>query len=257
MPSINSSGMGGYKGGGSSGGSSYSPNAAVINTGGSSDSSRLQQETKDILDAISDIQQFYVIEEMGQEIPGEFLTLKGSLSYFKIGAKSGMIEGVMLALLLPVVDFYLLPFILKSPGLILKIIFGFIPYMPVIINTFLCAYVGRYYVGNITRKAINSLFSGRMMVLIAKSFMVYVFYKILTGLSTPERIWSLAQHANKNAEVIYYGYMTMLPHIMPVATRCSILILVAAILPYGSVFIIDLWRRSKIKRNHARISGKS
>lgn len=257
MPSINSSGMGGYKGGGSSGGSSYSPNAAVINTGGSSGNSRLQQETKDILDAISDIQQFYVIEEMGQEIPGEFLTLKGSLSYFKIGAKSGMIEGVMLALLLPVVDFYLLPFILKSPGLILKIIFGFIPYMPVIINTFLCAYVGRYYVGNITRKAINSLFSGRMMVLIAKSFMVYVFYKILTGLSTPERIWSLAQHANKNAEVIYYGYMTMLPHIMPVATRCSILILVAAILPYGSVFIIDLWRRSKIKRNHARISGKS
>jgi len=143
MPSINSSGMGGYKGGGSSGGSSYSPNAAVINTGGSSGNSRLQQETKDILDAISDIQQFYVIEEMGQEIPGEFLTLKGSLSYFKIGAKSGMIEGVMLALLLPVVDFYLLPFILKSPSLFLKIMFGFIPYMPVIINTFLCAYVGR------------------------------------------------------------------------------------------------------------------
>ncbi|MBU4029835.1 MAG: hypothetical protein KJ617_13410 [Proteobacteria bacterium] len=132
MPSINSSGMGGYKGGGSSGGSSYSPNAAVINTGGSGGSSRLQQDTKDILDAISDIQQFYVIEEMGQEIPGEFLTLKGSLSYFKIGAKSGMIEGVMLALLLPVVDFYLLPFILKSPGLFLKIMFGFIPYMPVV-----------------------------------------------------------------------------------------------------------------------------
>jgi len=257
MPSINSSGMGGYKGGGSSGGSSYSPNAAVINTGGSGGSSRLQQDTKDILDAISDIQQFYVIEEMGQEIPGEFLTLKGSLSYFKIGAKSGMIEGLMLALLLPVVEFYLMPFILKSPGLFLKIMFGFIPYMPVIINTFLCAYVGRYYVGNITRKAINSLFSGRMMVLIAKSFMVYVFYKILTGLSTPERIWSLAQHANKNAEAIDIGYMTMLPHIMPVATRCSILILVAAILPYGSVFIIDQWRRSKIKRNHARISGKS
>jgi len=43
-----------------------------------------------------------------------------------------MIEGVMLALLLPVVDFYLLPFILKSPGLFLKIMFGFIPYMPVV-----------------------------------------------------------------------------------------------------------------------------
>jgi hypothetical protein len=76
-------------------------------------------------------------------------------------------------------------------------------------------------------------------------------------LSTPERVWQLAQYSNKNAEAIYYGYMTMLPNIMPIATRCSLLVMVAAILPYGIVFLMDMWRRSKIKRNHARITGKA
>jgi hypothetical protein len=51
--------------------------------------------------------------------------------------------------------------------------------------------------------------------------------------------------------------MTMLPNIMPIATRCSLLVMVAAILPYGIVFLMDMWRRSKIKRNHARITGKA
>ncbi|MFH2122773.1 MAG: hypothetical protein ABIJ50_04745 [Pseudomonadota bacterium] len=253
--SINSSGFSGYKAGGSSGGGSYSPNATVITTGGSA-SAPPPLRPKNIINAISDIQQFYVIEKQGQEIPAEFLTLEGSLDFFKIGGKSGLNEGLLLILLLPIVEFYLMPFVLKSPGLLLKIMFGSIPYLPIIINTFLCAYVSRYFIGNITRKAINSLFSGRMIMLVVKSFLIYVFYTLLTGLSTPERVWLIAQHAKKNSEAIYTGYMTMLPHIMPIAIRCSLLVLMAAILPYGTVFFMDMWRRHKIKCNHARISGK-
>ncbi len=255
MANINSSGFSGYKGGGSS---SYSPNAAVINTSGDSGKKPGPPlKPKGIINAISDIQQFFVVEKMGQDIPGEFLTLEGSLVFFGVGARSGATEGILLALLLPLVEFYLLPFIFKAPTQFMKVMFGAIPYLPVIINTFMCAYIGRYYVGNVTRKAINSLFLGRMMILVAKSFLVYVFYTLLTGLSTPERIWSLAQHAKKNSELIYANYMSMLPHIMPIATQCSLLILAAAIVPYGSVFFIDQWRRYKIKRNHARISGNS
>ena len=261
--SINSSGFSGYKGGSSgnsnSGGSSsggkggsYSPNSTFINT-----NSGPVEKPKSILSVISEIQQFYMIEKMGQELPAEFLTLEGSLGFFNIGAKSGLTEGLFLLLLLPAVDFYVMPFVLKSPGLLIKIMFGSIPYLPVIANTFLCAFISRYFIGIITRKAINSFFTGRMLILVAKSFMIYVFYTLLTGLSTPERVWSLAQHANKNAEAIYYGYMSTLPHIMPVATRCSMFVLVAAILPYGSVFFMDMWRRNNIKRNYTRITGKS
>lgn len=260
--SINSSGFSGYKGGSSGSsnsgsssggrGGSYSPNAAFINT-----DNRQYVKPRSIINVISEIQHYCMAEKMGKDLPAEYLTLENSLGFFGVGAKSGLTEGLFLLLLLPAVDFYLVPFVLKSPSLFLKTMFGSFPFLPVIANTFLCAYISRYFVGVVTRKAINSFFTGRMLVLIFKSFMIYVFYTLLTGLSTPERVWQLAQYSNKNAEAIYYGYMTMLPNIMPIATRCSLLVMVAAILPYGIVFLMDMWRRSRIKRNHARITGKS
>ena len=260
--SINSSGFSGYKGGSSGSsnsgsssggrGGSYSPNATFINT-----DSRQHVKPRSIINVISEIQHYCMAEKMGKDLPAEYLTLENSLGFFGVGAKSGLTEGLFLLLLLPAVDFYLVPFVLKSPSLFLKTMFGSFPFLPVIANTFLCAYISRYFVGVVTRKAINAFFTGRMLVLIFKSFMIYVFYTLLTGLSTPERVWQLAQYSTKNAEAIYYGYMTMLPNIMPIATRCSLLVMVAAILPYGIVFLMDMWRRSKIKRNHARITGKS
>jgi hypothetical protein len=260
--SINASGFGGYKGGGNTGGSSggsgarggaFSPNATIVNTG----SGQVIEKPKNIIKVISEIQSLFVLEnKMSHEIPGEFLTLENSIDLFNVGAKSGLNEGLLLMLLLPAVDFYLIPFVLKSPSLPLKIVCGAIPYFTLIINTFLCAYISRYYVGNITRKAINSFLMGRIIVLMVKSFLIYVFYKILTGMSSPERVWSVAQHARKNAEVIYAGYMSILPHIMPVAVRCSLLVLTAAILPYGAVFLRDAWKQHNIKRNYARITGK-
>jgi hypothetical protein len=259
---INSSGFSGYKGsssgssnsGGSSGGrgGSYSPNATFINT-----DNRQYVKPRSIINVISDIQHYCMAEKLGKALPAEYLTLENSLGFFGVGAKSGLTEGLFLLLLLPAVDFYLVPFVLKSPSLFLKIMIGSFPFLPVIANTFLCAYISQYFVGVVTRKAINAFFTGRMLVLIFKSFMIYIFYTLLTGLSTPERVWQLAQYSGKNAEAIYYGYMTMLPNIMPIATRCSLLVMVAAILPYGIVFLMDMWRRSKIKRNHARITGKS
>ena len=260
--SINSSGFSGYKGGssgssnsgGSSGGrgGSYSPNATFINT-----DTRQYVKPRSIINVISEIQHYCMAEKMGKDLPAEYLTLENSLGFFGVGAKSGLTEGLFLLLLLPAVDFYLVPFVLKSPSLFLKTMFGSFPFLPVIANTLLCAYISRYFVGVVTRKAINAFFTGRMLVLIFKSFMIYIFYTLLTGLSTPERVWQLAQYSNKNAEAIYYGYMTMLPNIMPIATRCSLLVMVAAILPYGIVFLMDMWRRSKIKRNQARITGKA
>jgi hypothetical protein len=253
MPGSVSSGS--SSGGGGRGGG-YSPNATVINTGGGGKNDSFNSQGKPtLIGAISNIQQYYVIEMVGQEIPSEFLTLEGTISFFTIGMRSGLTEGVLIAILLPLVEFYLVPVVLKSPTMFLKIILSALPFFPIIINTILCVLVGRYYVGNITRKAINSLFTGRIIVLMAKSFFVYVFYTLLTGLSTPERVWSVAQILKKNSVAFYAGYMKMLPHIMPIANRCAILILVGAVLPYSTVFIFDQWRRNKIERNRARVSG--
>jgi len=111
----------------------YSPNATIITTGNGGGIPR----PKNIINAISDIQQFYVIEQQGQDIPAEFLTLEGSLDFFCIGIKSGLNEGVFLLLLFPVFSFYLLPFVLKSPDSSTNMIFGSVPYLQVLINTLL------------------------------------------------------------------------------------------------------------------------
>jgi hypothetical protein len=231
--------------------SDYSPNATIITTGSGSGAPR----PRNIINAISEIQQFYVIESQGQEIPAEFLTLEGSLDFFRIGATSGFKEGLFLILLFPVFSFYLLPFVLKSPDVFTEVIIHSVPYLPVLINTLLCSYISRYYVGNITRKAINSLFVGRASLLIVKSFFIYVFYYMLSALSTPERVWAVAQHFGANAEKFYYGYLEMLPHIVPVAVHCSIFILIAAVFPYGSVYMLDIWRRYKIRKNQHMIGN--
>jgi len=225
-------------------------NAQIITT----DSGRIDKP-RNLLNAISEIQQFYVIESKGQNIPGEFLTLDRTLDFFKIGLKSGFHEGFALILLFPFFQFYLFPFVFQKLDFFTHIIFGSIPYLVLIINTAMCSYISRYYVGNITRKAINSLLMGRAMSLLLKAFLLYVMYLVLYRLSTPENIWKLVTNFGSRAEKIYYGVFEIKPHLLPVATKGSILMAVAAIFPYGSVYLLDLWHRYRIKRNEKIISA--
>jgi len=224
-------------------------NAQIITT----DSGRIYRP-RNLLNAISEVQQFYVIESKGQDIPGEFLTLEHTLDFFKIGIKSGFHEGFALILLFPVFHFYLFPFVFHKLDFIGHLLFGSIPYLVLIVNTGMCCYISRYYVGNITRKAINSLLMGRAMSLLLKAFLLDVLYLVLFRLSTPENIWKLALQFGSRAEKCS-RFFEIKPHLMPVATESSILMVVAAIFPYGSVYLLDLWRRYRIKRNAKIISA--
>ncbi len=225
-------------------------NAQIITT----DSGRIYRP-RNLLNAISEVQQFFVIESKGQDIPGEFLTLEHTLDFFKIGIKSGFHEGFALVLLFPVFHFYLFPFVFQKLDFVSHILFGSIPYLVLMVNTAMCCYISRYYVGNITRKAINSLLMGRAMSLLLKAFLLYVLYLVLFRRSTPENIWKLAMQFGSRAEEIYNGFFEIKPHLMPVATESSILMVVAAVFPYGSVYLLDLWRRYRIKRNAKIISA--
>ena len=196
-----------------------------------------------------------MIESKGQDIPGEFLTLEHTLDFFKIGVKSGFHEGFALILLFPVFHFYLFPFVFHKLDFMGHLLFGSIPYLVLIVNTGMCCYISRYYVGNITRKAINSLLMGRAMSLLLKAFLLYVLYLVLYRLSTPGNIWKLALKFGSRAEEIYSGFFEIKPHLMPVAKESSILMVAAAIIPYGSVYLLDLWRRCRIKRNAKTISA--
>ena len=48
-----------------------------------------------LINAISQIQQYSVIEKGGQDIPDDFLTIRGKLMFFNIGFGNGFLEGMI------------------------------------------------------------------------------------------------------------------------------------------------------------------
>ena len=233
--------------GGGGGKGDYGTNTTIIPMEAGS-----RYRPRNLITAISEIQQYFVIESNGQEIPAEFFTLEGSLDLFRIGIRSGFNEGLIVILLFPIFSFYLLPFVFKTPDLLLNIIIGSIPYLALVINTILCMYISQYYVGNITRRAINSLFIGRGTMLLLKAVLIYVFYQVLYKLSTPEYVWAAVQRFG-NAENLYNGYFSILPKVIPISTEIAVFMAVAAIIPYGTVYVLDVLRQRRIKNNNRAI----
>jgi hypothetical protein len=211
---------------------------------------------KGMISAISEIQQFFVIEKTGQDIPAEFLTLDGSLDFMKIGLKSGLNESLFLFILFPVMEFYMIPFVLQSPSATVKFLFAALPFLTVFLSTFICSYISKYYVGTITRRAINSLFMGRSTSLGVKAFIIYMLYAVIDGVSKPEYVWSLAEKFGSKSEDFYYGFFEIKPHLMPAATKASLSLMVAATVPFFSVYFLDKYRTYKINRNMKFVRGK-
>lgn len=94
------------------------------------------------------------------------------------------------------------------------------------------------------------------MSLLLKAFLLYVMYLVISRVSTPVNIWKAAQWFGSRAEKIYYGFFEIKPYLLPVATESAILMVVAAVFPYGSVYLLDLWNRHRIKRNAKIISAR-
>lgn len=200
-----------------------------------------------LLDAISEIQQFHVIESTGQDIDSDFLTINRVVELVKIGLLSGFKEGVLLVLIFPIVEFWLVPFTLRTDDMVVRMLFWSMPFIGLLVNTALCVYIARYYIGNITRKAINMLFVGRSMSLLVKAFLVYAVYLFAYKLATPAHIAKIASYFGQNARAFYDGFFMIRPTIMPAAMKSVIGLISAAVIPYASVLFIDLLRRYRMR----------
>lgn len=240
---------GGSGGGGSRGSAQGNQQVVPANGDGGHD------HQNGLLDAVSEIQHFYVMEE-GQDIPIEFLTINKSIEFFKTGALSGFGEGLILFLLYPLFEFYLVPFVFKMPDLTTKILFESIPWFIVGINTLICVYVSRFYVGKITRRAINNLLMGRSMALVLKGALIFALYYMIAGISTPEKVWLFAKNFGGNAESVYYGFFAIKDNLIPAGTKALCFLAGGALGPFGTVYIVDLLRQRRIKSNLARVTSQ-
>lgn len=251
--SDSSGGKGGSSGrGGNSGRGGDSNQQVVTQQGG------IAPKPKNLLDAISEIQQFYVIESTGKNIPKEFLTLTQTMEFMKIGGTSGFQEGMMMALFLPVIELYFIPFVLKNPDIYARIFFTSISYLAIAFNTILCVYVSRYYIGVVTRKAINTVFVGRGLMLLLKAGLVYCIWAVISKMmARPTSAWAVAKHFGSHAESVYYDIMTIQPKIMHIVERGCLALFVGACIPYLAAFVMDRRKQDKIRKNKEKVMGEA
>jgi len=218
-----------------------------------------------ILDAISQIQQFYVIEANGQSIPSDFLTLRGQMNFFNVGFGAGFLEALFFALLMSI------SLIIISEDNIRHSIARFFPLidsnmflwtttlLPVLISGGLCSYLSKFYIGHITRKSIDSLLLGRVISMIFKGTIIFFLLIFLSSHITPKSAWTIANtlslHHYPLAVNLYYMLMKMKPILVNRAFEILGIFTLAIAMPFFFVWGVALARKIKAKMNQKRIEA--
>lgn len=218
-----------------------------------------------ILDAISQIQQFYVIEASGQEIPDDFLTLRGQLNFFNVGFGAGFLEALVFALIMSII------LILSSDDVTRQAIAGYFPMinsiiflwtlnlLPVIISGGLCSYLSRNYIGKITKKAIDAFLMGRVFSLILKGLVLCFFMLWVSGCIDPESAWKFSQLVSlKNHDFalrLYYILLAVKPLLIKRAYELLAIFGLAVIMPFLIIWGVAFIRKMKVLRGHALMEG--
>jgi len=214
-----------------------------------------------LLDAISQIQQFYVIEASGEEIPDDFLTLRGKMNFGNVGFGAGFLEALTFALLMTVI------MVICSDPNIRHSIARYFPLIesqfflwtvnlaPVIISGGLCCYLSKYYVGKISKSAIDWLLMGRLFSLILKGLIIFFLLTILSSHITPHSAWTFAKYVSLKklslATRIYYIVMGMKPLLIKRAFEVLGIFALAMLMPFFTIWGVSWIRRLKAARDRS------
>jgi len=135
---------------------------------------------KGLIDALSEIQQYYVVERSGSPIPEDFFTIGGKLAFFEVGFKAAFLSGMVSALLTPfafgVIQRYIPIFGSYEPSLFDRI------FALVLATSFSVAYAiflastGRYYIATISKAAIRGLLSGFIVGALLKMVIIFILF---------------------------------------------------------------------------------
>ena len=146
-----------------------------------------------LVDAISEIQRYHVIERTGQDIPSDFLTVRGTLAFFAAGLRSGFLEGAMLALLLPLawgVWEEVIPAFGAEADIFGKcLVFLFASGISLVMTAVFGGMLPGYCGGNLARKAGWSLAWGRALGLIAEGVLIFLLFSLLVSLLSPKNVF--------------------------------------------------------------------
>jgi len=226
---------------------------------GSSSDTGTRTYFKNIIDAISQIQQFAVMERTDYEIPEDFLTLRGELNFFSIGFGNGFIEGmvftVLLAIIMPLThsDHLMELAAVHFPLARSRTFLWILNLLPIIIAVVLCSYLSRYRIGKIAKRAVDALLVGRMFSLIIKAIIIFV---LLIALYHYNAV--IAHGLGSALAKIHYGFgngvfltiSNMKQHLLITAFRILAIFIGAVLTPFFTIWLVSLYRG--YRRKHAQ-----
>lgn len=221
------------------------------------------KKPKGIIKAISEIQQYYVLEKQSEDsLPKEYFTVQQSLDFFNIGLKSALIEGIVFLSVVPFAE-ALYPayrkFFYGADLTFNELFFIYAAaYSPVLVMTLFIAAGSKYYVGKLTKNAILSLISGRSMAFVIKGVVVFFLWMIISGLSrsNPEFVYNVADWTlfafksalpgyDVTADIVYEFYWT---EAIPLMDKVSVHVLITMLFVSALPFITLVYKGWQLGR---------
>ena len=138
---------------------------------------------RSFLDVVSIVENYFLAEKGGNNLPDNLLTFKGKIMISEVGFKGAAISGIVSILLTPlfvgvleknVPIFGSSTFSLFDDAFALALAIGFSLGYGLILST-----LGRYYIGNLAKRSINWLMLGLTMAGVLKVIVAAIFYNTL------------------------------------------------------------------------------
>ena len=211
------------------------------------------EKPKNIINALSEIQRYYIIEKRSDDLPEEYFTLEQIWDFFKVGFKSGILEGLIFITLLPFLQtiypsfkfFFLGDTISKQE----QMFFTISSYVSTVISTLFMVYLSKYYEGGLTKRAIFALINGRSVTFLIKGVGIYFLFNYIQKISLKDPnvvyswvdftqwIFNLFTKSEITTEAVYrYYYKFVIPALGDMANEILFSMIIFAFFPYLTVF---------------------
>ena len=206
------------------------------------------------LDAISEIQQYCIIERSGTDVPKDFLTIKGALAFFWVGFKGALFVNVIMSVLSPfafaVINRSIPVFGVYDLSLFDQVFVFFLPLSFSLMYSLMLCTLGNYYIGSLTRGAILNLLKGIATGAVLKCFFVFVGFHYLSFFllqrENVSRILSRFSRVLSDdiTNKIYYLIMSLKVGLIPT----SWMMIVTTVVFVGTPLLVIMVRGNRLRK---------
>jgi hypothetical protein len=213
---------------------------------------------KSFIDVVSIVQNYFLAEKDGNDLPENLLTLKGKIVISEVGFKGAFISGLISILLTPffvgVIERYIpifgsYEFTLFDQAFAVALTLSFAMGYSLIL-----ASIGRYYIGKLSKRAINWLMAGMTVAAVLKIVIAFVFYNTLyASVLEEERVarfllWFYPQISYSFLNRIYRFLVDVKPVLLTSASFVVLTTFLMVTIPWAVILAASRKTRRMIER---------